>query len=124
VTIIARICVLAILTLAVGQRTTTVVAADCYDCPATAIRVPLTKAYRIQPGFCPQQLVSMIQRCVPVDGSCAGCGPYGIPPIYAVGNSVVVRQTPEGHERIAKYLSDLGVFVPPQVSQAAIRTES
>ena len=119
---IARIGVLTILTLAVFHTSTPIAFADCYDCPGTAIRVPLTKWYQIQPGFCPQQLVAMIQRCVPIEGCGPNCGPYGIPPIYVAGNSVLVRQMPEVQERVAAYLTELGAYVPRKYSQASLRT--
>ena len=122
---IARICVLTVLTLTGVQASTPLALADCdvcYDCPGTAIRVPLTKWYQIQPGYCPQQLVAMIQRCVPIEGCGPSCGPYGIPPIYVAGNSVLVRQMPEVQERVAKYLTELGAYIPRKYSQASLRT--
>jgi hypothetical protein len=75
-------------------------------------QLPVTKAYRIQPGFCPQTLVYMIPKAVgPGDCGC-DCGPYGIPPIYASGQNVLVRQTPEMQERITAFLTELGALVP------------
>jgi hypothetical protein len=75
-------------------------------------QLPVTKAYRIQPSFCPQALVCMIPKAV--GPGCCGCecGPYGIPPIYAAGQNVLVRQTPEMHERITEFLTELGALVP------------
>jgi hypothetical protein len=74
---------------------------------------PVTKSYKIQPGFCPQQLVCMIPNCISDHGS-ACCGPHGIPPIYAAGNYVLVRQTREGQAEVAKFLTDLGAYIPPK----------
>ena len=78
-------------------------------------RVPVTKAYRIQPEFCPQQLVAVIQQNVQCGGSYGCCGPYGIPPIFVAGQNVVIRQSPEMHARIAKFLTDMGATIPPTV---------
>ena len=75
-------------------------------------RMPLTKSYRIQPGFCPRQLVAMIPQSVDADPPSPCCGPFGIPPIYSAGSYVLVRQSPEAHERIATFLTDLGAYVP------------
>ena len=77
-------------------------------------QVPLTKSYRVQPGFCPQQLVAMIRCGVTPDGSAECCGPHGIPPVYAAGNFVLVRQSAEGHARVAAFLTELGAYVPPR----------
>jgi hypothetical protein len=115
VTSIARI--LAILTCGAIQAMAQSASAGCCQpvvMNAPMCQMPLTKSYRIEPNFCPQQLVCMIPQCVPAGGSCASCGPYGVPPIFAAGSYVVVRQTPEVHERIAKFLTDLGAFVAPQ----------
>jgi hypothetical protein len=115
VTNIARIIGFVILAIAAVQGAAQAASADCCAQAETAAlmcRMPLTKSYRIQPGFCPQQLVCMIPQCVPADGSSAGCGPYGVPPIYSAGNYVLVRQTPEVHARIAKFLTDVGALVP------------
>ena len=75
-------------------------------------QIPVTKAYRIKPGFCPQSLVCMIPAAV--GPGCCGCdcGPYGIPPIYAAGQNVLVRQTPEMQERVAEFLTELGAWEP------------
>ncbi|GEM_PF-2275812 len=75
-------------------------------------QIPVTKAYRIKPGFCPQALVCMIPAAV--GPACCGCdcGPYGIPPIYAAGQNVLVRQTPEMQERVAEFLTELGAWEP------------
>ena len=75
-------------------------------------QLPTTKVYRINPGFCPQALVCLIPKAV--GPSCCGCecGPYGIPPIYASGQNVLVRQTPEMHERITEFLTEMGALVP------------
>ena len=78
-------------------------------------QAPVTKAYKIQPGFCPRQLVMLLPQGVPSDGSSDCCGPYGIPPIFASGNNVVIRQSPEMHVRITKFLRDMGALVPPTV---------
>lgn len=118
----ARISVLTILMLALFHAGARIAPADCYDCPGMAIRVPLTKWYVIQPGYCPQQLVGMIQRCVPIEGCGPSCGPYGIPPIYVAGNSILVRQMPETQERVAKYLTELGAYIPHKYSAASLRT--
>ena len=115
-TTIARMSVLAILAVAAAQGTSQAAQAGC--CPEFGFAVPMqplpvTRTYRIRPEFCPRQLVAMIPQFVPGGGPCASCGPYGIPPIYTAGNFVVVRQTPEVQERVAKYLMDLGAYVPP-----------
>lgn len=75
-------------------------------------QIPVTKVYRIKQGFCPQALVCMIPAAV--GPACCGCecGPYGIPPIYASGQNVLVRQTPEMQERVAEFLTELGALVP------------
>ncbi len=79
---------------------------------ATRCQLPVAKTYRIQPSFCPQELVVMIPQCVP--GGCSSeCGPYGVPPIFASGNQLVIRQTPEVHERIVQYLTSLGAYLKP-----------
>lgn len=79
---------------------------------APPCQLPTTKVYRIQPGFCPQTLVYMIPQAI--GPGCCGCdcGPYGIPPIYAAGQNVLVRQRPEMHERITEFLTELGALVP------------
>lgn len=77
-------------------------------------QLPVTKSYRIKPGFCPQALVYMIPKAVGPSCCCGGCGPYGIPPIYAAGQNVMVRQTPEVQERVAEFLTDLGALVVPK----------
>ncbi|REK10835.1 MAG: hypothetical protein DWQ37_15450 [Planctomycetota bacterium] len=84
--------------------------------PATAApcQLPVTKVYRIKPGFCPQALVYMIPQAVGPSCCCGGCGPYGIPPIYASGQNVLVRQTPEVQERVTEFLTDLGALVVPK----------
>jgi hypothetical protein len=72
---------------------------------------PVTKSYRIKQGFCPQALVRMIPGAVGPDCCCGGgCGPYGIPPIYAAGQYVMVRQSLEMHERVKEFLTDLGAL--------------
>lgn len=78
-------------------------------------QAPTTKAYRIRPGFCPQQIAGLIRQGMPC-GSGECCGPYGIPPVYVAGNNVLVRQSPEMHVRVAKLLNDMGVTVPPTVA--------
>jgi hypothetical protein len=120
VTIIACKSVLAIVALAAAQATALAATTPCCQpcgpspCSSAALcKVPLTKSYRVENGYCAQQLVGMIAQCVPAE--CADCcGPYGIPPIYVAGNFVLVRQTPEVHERVAKFLTDLGAYVPPK----------
>jgi len=75
--------------------------------------LPVTKVYRIKPGFCPQALVYLIPKSVGAGPCCSGdCGPYGIPPIYAAGQNVLVRQTPEMQERVAEFLTELGAIEP------------
>jgi hypothetical protein len=76
----------------------------------------VTKSYRIEPRFCPQQIVYMVPRFVSADGGCASCGPYGVPPIFSAGSYVVIRQTPEAHEQIARFLTDMGAYVAPKPS--------
>jgi hypothetical protein len=110
---LARICVLLILALGVFPVTAL---ADLPDTESIGpgfplCQVPVTKAYKIQPPFCPTQIAAMIPAAVPADG-CECCGPFGIPPVFAAGNSVVVRQSPEVHQRIAKFLTDLGAYKP------------
>jgi hypothetical protein len=77
---------------------------------------PVTKVYRIKPGFGPQTLVGMIPAAV--GPGCCGCdcGPYGIPPIYASGQNVLVRQTPEMQERVTEFLTELGALAPKKVN--------
>ena len=59
-------------------------------------------------------LVAAIPANVPMcTMACAPCGSYGTPPIYSAGNYVIVRQTAEAHQRIAKFLTDIGALVPP-----------
>src|SRR4051794_35190170 len=98
-TSVARFSAVAILIFSAGHGTLATALADCPDCPGIPIHMPVTKAYRILPGFCPEQLVWLVRQCVSTDGSCPGCGPFGIPPIYSAGNFVAVRQTPEVHAR-------------------------
>ena len=113
-----RICILAILLIVAAQGNAQA-AQVCCEPNGTSFplcKVPLTKSYAILPGFCAQQLVGMIARSVPADcNEC--CGPFGVPPIFAAGNYVVVRQSTEGHERVAKFLTGLGVYVPPKPFQ-------
>jgi hypothetical protein len=82
------------------------------DAAGPPCQLPVTKVYRIKPGYCPQALVAMIPNAV--GPGCCGCqcGPYGIPPIYAAGQNVLVRQTPEMQERITEFLTELGALVP------------
>jgi hypothetical protein len=91
-------------------------AAASLDCPPTGMvlirDLPVTRAYRIQPDFCPRQLVALIPQWFPGSGECSGCGPYGVPPIYASGSWVVIRQTRSTHEQIAHYLVELGAVMP------------
>jgi hypothetical protein len=77
-------------------------------------QLPVMKVYRIKPGFCPQALVYMIPQAVGPGCYCGDCGPYGIPPIYAAGQNVLVRQTPEVQERITEFLTELGALVTPK----------
>jgi hypothetical protein len=79
---------------------------------AAPCQLPVTRIYRINPGFCPQALVYMIPKAVGPSCCCNDCGPYGIPPIYAAGQNVLVRQTPEMQERITEFLTELGALVP------------
>lgn len=73
----------------------------------------MTRCYRIEPDFCPQQLAVLIPRWVP-DGTCATCGPYGVPPIYVSGSWLVIRQTREAHALIAEHLIAMGAMLPPK----------
>ena len=84
--------------------------------PAPEIcEMPVTKAYRIKPNFCPRALVYMIPNAVGPDCCCGmGCGPYGIPPIYAAGQNVLVRQTPAMQARVKEFLTELGALVEPK----------
>lgn len=109
-----RFGVLAFLALAAIQSTAQAASANGYEQAAAAFpmcQAPTTRSYKIQPGFCPDQVAHMIPQYVADDGSCA-CGPHGIPPVYAAGNWVLVRQSPAGQERVAKFLIDLGAYVP------------
>jgi hypothetical protein len=114
VTLIARTSLLAIAAL-VTLPGTVQAGSSCGCQPgassSTLCKVPVTKSYRMQPGFCPQQLAAMIPQAV--SGGCADCcGPQGIPPIYVSGNYVLVRQTPDVHEQVAKFLEEMGAYVP------------
>ena len=109
--------------VALGAAQTTAEAADYVDNklaatadPAPEIcQMPVTKVYRIKPNFCPTALVQMIPNAVGPDGCCGmGCGPYGIPPIYASGQNVLVRQTPAMQQRVKEYLTSLGALVEPK----------
>lgn len=78
-------------------------------------QMPVTKSYQIKPNFCPRALVYMIPNAVGPDCCCGmGCGPYGIPPIYASGQYVLVRQTPAMQERVKEYLTSLGALAEPK----------
>ena len=115
----AKSCCLAILVLfaaANGSQAETGWAAQIQSGPCLC-QVPITKAYRIRPGFCPQQIALMIRQGVPC-GSGECCGPYGIPPVYVAGNNVLVRQSPEMHLKTAKLLNEMGAIVPPTAGTA------
>jgi hypothetical protein len=86
--------------------------AACGACPPLC-EAPVTKSYKMQPGFCATTVACMIPNCVEPDGSCDCCAPYGIPPVYASGNYVLVRQTVEGQKRVAEFLTQLKAYVPP-----------
>ncbi len=88
----------------------------CGPCPPLC-EAPVTKSYKVQPGFCATTLACMIPNCVEPDGSGHCCGPFGVPPVFASGNYVMVRQTVEGHERVAEFLTKLGAYVPPKPLQ-------
>jgi len=122
VTRIARTSLFGLLALGTAW---TLPAAEPVDAPAPTVnpqlaaaasecQLPYTKSYKIKPTFCPGKLVHLIPQAVGDDGCCCGndCGPYGIPPIYAAGSYVLVRQTPAVHARIAEFLTDLGALVP------------
>ncbi len=79
-----------------------------------ACQMPETRAYRINVGYCPQKLVCLIPKVVGPGGDTCECGPYGIPPIYAAGQNVMVRQTPKVHERITHFLMEMGALVIPK----------
>ena len=82
---------------------------------ADVCEMPVTKAYQIKPNFCPMALVYMIPSAVGPDCCCGtGCGPYGIPPIYASGQNVMVRQTPAMQKRVKEFLTSLGALVEPK----------
>jgi hypothetical protein len=86
------------------------VAGDVETC-----EMPVTKVYRIKPNFCPQALVYLIPSAVGPSCCCgAGCGPYGVPPIYASGQNVLVRQTPAMQVRVKEFLTELGALVEPK----------
>ena len=88
-------------------------AEPCGPCSGFALcKAPLTKSYFIEQGYCPQQVAALIPQCVSSEGCVDCCGPYGIPAVYVAGSYVLVRQTPEAHERVAKFLADLGVYKP------------
>jgi hypothetical protein len=91
----------------------TVRTADAGD--VETCELPVMKVYRIKPNFCPQALVYMIPAAVGPSCCCGnGCGPYGIPPIYASGQNVLVRQTPAMQQRVKEFLTDLGALVEPK----------
>ena len=109
--------------VALGAVQTTAEAADYLynnavatpDSAPEICQMPVTKAYPIKPNFCPTTLVQMIPNAVGPDGCCGmGCGPYGIPPIYASGQNVLVRQTPAMQQRVKEYLTSLGALVEPK----------
>jgi hypothetical protein len=84
----------------------------CGACPPLC-EAPVTKSYKMQPGFCATTVACMIPNCVPPDGSGHCCAPFGIPPVYASGNYVLVRQTVEGQKLVAEFLTRLGAYAPP-----------
>ena len=77
----------------------------------------MMKSYYIQPGYCPQHLVAVVPNCVPAGPPGEACGSYGIPPIYSAGRYLMVRQTPENQAAIARYLADIGAYVPPKMAR-------
>ena len=77
----------------------------------------MMKSYYIQPGYCPQHLVAVVPNCVPAGPPGEACGSYGIPPIYSAGRYLMVRQTPENQAAIARYLADIGAYVPPKIAR-------
>jgi hypothetical protein len=115
VTPFARTSAIAILALTVVlQFSESASAGGCAPCgDGIDVRTALlTKSYRMQPGFCAQQVAALVPGCLPAPPP--GCGSYGIPPVYTAGNYVLVRHSPEGHELVAKFLADLGAYVPPK----------
>jgi hypothetical protein len=117
VTSLARISALTMLAFAGFYGTSTAAQPGIPKQNGTAFpmcQVPLTKGYTLEPGFCPPQVAAMIPQAVADDGDCGCCGPFGIAPIYTAGNSVMVRTTPDVHERVARFLIDLGAYVPPR----------
>jgi hypothetical protein len=101
------------LTVADDEYNPTVQTAGAGD--VETCEMPVTKAYRIKPNFCPQALVYLIPQAVGPGCCCGnGCGPYGIPPIYASGQNVLVRQTPAMQERVKQFLIELGALVEPK----------
>ncbi len=119
-------CALAILALGLTSRAAPAAVADGPELlddfgPVVATvpmcPVPVTRSYLIEPNFCPVQLVALIPQFVPDEGPCASCGPPGIPPVYASGQYVLVRQTPEMQERVARFLTDMGAYVPRKRSR-------
>jgi hypothetical protein len=120
VTSIARISTLAVLALAAMHGAAM---AAPFDSSAVAgsgspmCAPPVTKSYFVQPGFCPQHLVAMIPQAVSGDACGECCGPFGIPSIYAAGGFVMVRQSHEGQEQVAKFLTDLGAYKPVMPAQ-------
>ena len=117
-TYLTRILALALLVLGIVEQAQ----AGCPTCCNSVVmgQALVTRSYRVQPGFCAQQLVCMVASCVPAPGP--GCESYGIPPIYAAGNWVMVRHTPEGQEQVAKFLEELGAYKPPAPPAVASRT--
>ena len=114
-TSLARISVLTILAMAAAYASALAATNGTGAPNGTAFplcQTPLTKGYQLQPGFCAPQVAAMIPHAVDSNGCCECCGPFGIPPIFAAGNNVVVRTTPEVHERVARFLIDLGAYVP------------
>jgi hypothetical protein len=109
----------AMLAMAMAHAAAQQASADgCGPCSGfTLCKAPLTKSYYIEPGYCPQQVAALIPQCVSSEGCVDCCGPYGIPPVYVAGSYVLVRQTPDAHERVAKFLVGLGVYKPPTAVQ-------
>jgi len=72
------------------------------------------KVYRIHPDFCPQDLVNRIPGELSRRGYDGGWPiGVGIPPIYASGQNVLVRQTRDVHQEITDMLEELGALVKP-----------
>jgi len=114
VTMIQRVGVLAI--LALGALGETVSAAppvyESFGFVAPLYRMPVTRGYQISADYSPVQVAALVAQFIPFETSCPMYGQFGIPPVYTAGQNVMVRALPEVHDRVAKYVTELGVRAP------------